>query len=172
MNLGDNRAMLWNSLMKKPMLILGILMFGIFLYDYNLRKQGKGGIFERKSFKTWSCRPIEIKIEQLGLPSGWEMECNKSNMKFTIHLKEEVTPNTVKSYMYRELANSLVWIAKKSPSDSLERVLVIHTEIHTPLLRINAITEGKDLQLFKKANSQDQIKSLLRSTVQVKETTK
>jgi hypothetical protein len=154
------------------MLVLGILMFGIFVYDYTLRKDGKGGIFERDTFKTWSCKPIQVKLERKGLPSGWEMDCSKILLKFEIELSENVSEDLVKSYMYKELANSLVWIARNSPGDTLEKVQFVQVEVNTDTLKIVALTPGEHLQVFKQLKDEKQIKRHLQSTVKVKETIK
>ena len=74
--------------------------------------------------------------------------------------------------MYRELANSLIFIAENAFSDSLEKVMIIRIKLKSSGLDLNAVTEGKYIVKFKTMKEKKFIRQHLRSTVQVQEVIK
>ena len=71
--------------------------------------------------------------------------------------------------IYRELANSLVAVAKNSPSDNLESVDIVNLIIDHPSLMVSAITEGQYVVKLATMNDPGLISQHLKVSVQVKE---
>lgn len=160
--------MLWNSLMKKPILMMGIIMMGLFIYDYRSNRIGNKSVFYRDAFTTWACKPVVAKLEKL-TPSNWTYVCNKDNLKIMLNLSKDVQKINERAVIYREMANSLIYISKNSPEDNLERVPIIYLSITGTHYRVNAISSGKDILKLKNMQTTNFIQQHLQSVVKVKE---
>jgi hypothetical protein len=162
--------MLWNSLTKNPVLALGILMFGLFLYQ--VAKQEKWGIFYNEKLVSTSCRGALVRLEKK-IPANWRVSCEGNNL--AVEIKEiaipEKAPN-LKALMYRQLANHMSFIAKMSQADILEKVLFVRFKIMHPQMEINAVTEGQYIVKLVTLETPEHIMTHLKSTVHVKETAK
>lgn len=156
------------TLIKNPILGVGILLMSIFLMG--LYKDGK--IFKRENLIPTSCKALTVKLDRR-IPANWSTGCEGNNLWVHINYpadKKEYKPENLRKLLYRELANYLILVAKNSPSDNLERTDYVRLRIIHPLLTINALTEGK--YLIKMATLKDQklIAEHLKVTVQVQET--
>jgi hypothetical protein len=163
--------MLWNSLLKSPMLVLGILMMGIFLYE--LKNPKTTPWFYRDKLIPSSCRNVEFQLNK-HIPANWKLSCDNENLKIDIHkdmwdLKQAPEINQLKILMYRDLANNLKFIADHAPSESLSNVLIVRIEMGHARMHIAAITEGKFLAQLKNLKTSDFIRDHLKSTVSIKE---
>ncbi len=153
------------SLMKNPILIIGILFFIIFLF--NLQK--KGYFSERsEKLKATSCRAALVKLNKV-TPRNWESSCEKNSIKIEVTIQEVKNIKLIKEVLYRELANSLSFIAKNSPSDNLERTDYIIVKIKYKNHIINSLTKGKQLVKLSSLKNIKLIKDHLKQTVQVQE---
>lgn len=161
--------MLWNSLMKKPALIMGIIMMTLFILDYRSKKEGNKSIFFRDAFTSWACKPV-VQMLKKSSPNNWKYNCKEENLKIIIEVNYKVSKAKELQLLYRELANNLMYISKNSPEENLERVLVIHTQLIATHYRVDAVTEGKDLAKMKFLKDDRFIKQHLQATVKVKET--
>lgn len=162
--------MLWNSLMKNPMLAIGIILFGLFLMQ--LGQQEKWGFMRNEKLIPTSCKAAIIKIQRR-IPGNWNVFCESNNMAVEI---EEITvaPNAkfLKSLLYRQLTNHMSHLARVSEADILEKVYLVRFKLMHPQMEINAVTEGKYIVKLVNLESPDHIMAHLKSTVQVKETVK
>jgi hypothetical protein len=162
--------MLWNSLLKKPVLFLGIFMFSLFLLQVS-RKQ-RWGIFFNDKLISNSCRAILVPLEKR-IPGNWQVFCEGNNLAVEI---EEVTipekASNLKPLMYRQLANHMSHVAQAVPQDILEKVDFVRIKLTHKQMEINAVTEGKFIVKLATLQSPQHIMSHLQSTVQVKETVK
>lgn len=161
--------MLWNSLMKKPALIMGIIMMTLFILDYRSKKEGNKSIFFRDAFTSWACKPV-VQMLKKSSPDNWNYICKEDNLKIIIEVNNKVSKAKELQLLYRELANNLMYISKSSPEENLERVLVVHTQLIATNYRIDAVTEGKHLAKMKFLKDNRFIKQHLQATVKVKET--
>lgn len=162
--------MLWNSLLKKPILFLGILMFSMFLYQVSQRE--KWGIFHNEKFLTSSCRGVLVPLEKR-VPANWKIFCEGNNL--AVEIQELAIPkqaNNLKPLMYRQLANHMSHVARMSPQDILEKVNFVRFKMVHPNIEINAVTEGKFIVKLATLENVEHIMSHLQSTVQVKEVIK
>ena len=139
----------------------------IFLFDL----QKKGILFNRQDkLNPSSCRSALVMLNKR-IPSNWKAECEApNNMAVEITLNQD-SPDIQqeKALIYRELANSLIFIAKNALNESLERTYYIRLKIESQHIEVNALTEGKYLAKLATIQKLDFIKEHLKTTVQVKE---
>lgn len=162
--------MFWNSLMKKPILAMGIIMFSLFLF--NVSKKKSWGIFHNEKLNTTSCRGALVKLEK-NVPENWKVFCEGNNL--AVEIREIAIPEkaaNIKLLMYRQLANHMAYVARLATTDILEKVMFVRFRITHPDLIINAVTEGKYIVKLATLENPEHIMTHLKSTVQVKETTK
>ena len=153
--------------MEKPVLAIGLLMFGLFLFQVSQSK--KWGIFHNDKLIASSCRGVLIRLEKK-IPANWKASCEGNNLALEIH--ELVVPKDVsnlKTLMYRQLANYMAFVAKISHADILEKVLFVRFRLVHPKIEINAVTEGKFIIKLATLEVPEHIMTHLQSTVQVKE---
>ncbi|HXH32317.1 MAG TPA: hypothetical protein VNJ01_16070 [Bacteriovoracaceae bacterium] len=153
--------------MKKPILAIGIILFGLFLYQLNSKE--KWGLFHNEKLIPTSCRAALVRIEKK-TPENWTLFCEGNNLAVEIH--EVLTPpdpDNIKPYMYRQLANHMSFIARASQVDILEKVFFVRFKLKHPKLELNAVTEGKFIVKLANLETPEHIMSHLKSTVQVKE---
>jgi hypothetical protein len=162
--------MLWNSLLKKPILAMGIIMFSLFLFQ--VAKKEKWGIFHNEKLISTPCRGVLIRLEKK-VPENWKVFCEGNNL--AVEIREIAIPekaSNVKLLIYRQLANHMAFVARMATVDILEKVMFIRFRITHPDLTINAVTEGKYIVKLATLENADHIMSHLKSTVQVQETPK
>lgn len=162
--------MLWNSLMKNPVLAIGIILMGLFIYQ--VANQEKWGLFKNQKLMSTSCRAVLIKIEKK-IPENWNAFCEGNNLAVEIN-ELAVAPEAkkLKSMMYRQLANHMSYVARISYTDILEKVDFVRFKLMHPKMEINAVTEGKYIVKLATLELPEHIMTHLQSTVQVKETVK
>jgi hypothetical protein len=162
--------MLWNSLLKKPILVLGILMFSLFILQVNRKENW--GIFHNEKLLSSSCKAVVIPLERK-IPANWKLICEGNNL--AVEIQEVAIPakaGNLKMLMYRQLANHMTHIARMAPLDILEKVYFIRFKLSHPKMEINAVTEGKFIVKLATLENAEHIMTHLQSTVQVKETVK
>jgi hypothetical protein len=161
----DNKEMRY--LMEKPVLAMGLLLFGLFLYQVS--NDQKWGIFHNDKLIPTSCRALVVRLER-EIPGNWNIFCEGNNL--AVEINEIAIPKAatnLKILMYRQLANHMAFVARKSHADILEKVFFIRFKLIHPKLIINAVTEGKFIVKLSTLESPEHIMSHLKSTVQVKE---
>jgi hypothetical protein len=162
--------MLWNSLMKKPILVIGLILFGLFLMQVSNKE--KWGIFHNPKLIPTSCRAALVKIEKK-TPANWKVFCEGNNL--AVEIVETIIPkeaSDLKVLMYRQLANHMSFIARSSQTDILEKVDFVRFKLIHPKLEVNAVTEGKFIIKLATLDSPEHIMTHLQSTVQVQDTLK
>jgi hypothetical protein len=160
--------MLWNSLLKNPILAIGILLFAIFIMQ--LGSQGKLKSLRNEKLIPTSCKAAIVKIQRT-TPGNWNVFCESNNM--AVEIEENMIPpdaQNIKSLMYRQLANHMSYLARASEPDILEKVHLIRLKMVHSQMEINAVTEGKFIVKLVNLESPDHIMAHLKSTVQVQET--
>ncbi len=162
--------MLWNSLMKKPVLMMGIIMFSLFLIQ--VARKEKWGLFYNEKLIPTSCRGVIVKLEKR-VPANWKVFCEGNNL--AVEISEVAIPedaSNLKPLMYRQLANHMSFVARTAMPDILEKVMFVRFHLVHPNLTIDAVTEGKFIVKLATLDNTDHIMTHLKSTVQVKETVK
>lgn len=157
------------KLMKNPILMVGILMMVIFLFQ--LQKKG----YFAKRYVPTSCKSVLVMLEKRA-PATWEVKCEENNLAVKIikdlSVKEMKNEKLYKTVLYRELANDLIFVAKNSLNESLERVFFVRIHLTSQKMNIDALTEGKFLSKLATINKPRFIAEHLHATVQTKETLK
>lgn len=161
-----------NSLMKNPFLVVGLLWWMILIYW--MKGNGYFGSEESRLIPT-SCKAVLVALDKR-VPKGWNPFCEKNNL--AVYIKSSVDKTKLndqvkyRAAMYRELANHIIFIAKNSPEESLERTFILRIRLIGKGLTINAVTEGKDIVKFRTMTEPKFISEHFQKTVQVKETLK
>lgn len=151
--------------MKNPVLIIGVILFVIFMFD---QKKRDYPLFGDRLIPS-SCRAVVVKLEKR-IPANWNLKCEKNNLAITIDSHVTINkPQLLKPILYRNLANHLIFIAQNSPQETLERVFIVRMHVEHPLMVIDAITEGKDISKFATLTDKKFIADHLQATVQVKD---
>jgi hypothetical protein len=101
------------------------------------------------------------------------MICNDNNLEVVIR-EMQVGDNEkdFRAALYRQLANYLVEIARRSEIDILEKVFIITVKIEHSKMEIRAATEGQYIVKLATLNSNQFVMDHLKQTVQVKEVIK
>lgn len=151
--------------MKNPVLVVGVILFIVFLFD---QKNRNYPLFGGKLIPS-SCRAVVVKLEKR-IPANWNLKCEENNLAVTINSNIQVNKfELIKPVLYRDLANNLIFIAQNSPQETLERVFIVRVHMEHPLLEIDAISEGKDISKFATLKDKKFIADHLQATVQVKD---
>lgn len=147
----------------------------MFIFLSGLREKGFFGSRLEKLTPT-SCKATLVMLNKR-IPANWKTECNGNNLHIHINTAIDETKlikekEAFKVAMYRELANSLIFLAKNSPSDNLERTDAITLTMEAPKFKINAATMGKDIVKFQTLKSEKFIMDHLYASVKVQEVIK
>ena len=164
--------MISKALSKKPFFFIGAFIVAMVFYDLNR----KGLLPNRtRGIEATSCKSALVMLDKRK-PATWKTSCNENNLEAEITLD---TPRTAftdehksKVYMYRELANGLVFLAKNCLNESLERVDRITVKVESSFMRIEAKSEGKHVAKLATMKDGEFIANHLQATVKVKESLK
>ena len=163
---------MFNYFIKKPILSIGILFFIIFLFQLN-----KSGYFEkrRKVFSAASCTAVVVKLKKV-IPPNWNISCDGhfADRTDTLVVKIKSTPTkemgiSIKSFVYREMANQLSFISKNSPSDNLERLSWVKISVQTGQGQADGVVSGMALSKMRTLKTQDGLIGHLKNSVSVKD---
>lgn len=163
--------MIAKILMKNPVLMIGIIFMGLFLNQLRLK-----GYFTRDGLIPTSCKSSLVMLNKR-IKKNWSTRCNHNEMLITIDMDSEKLRaikdiKKYKAFIYRELANHLIFVAKNSPEDSMSRVDKIFIFENSKRFNIQALTEGKYLVKFITLKDSSYIMKHLQNTVKVKEISK
>lgn len=162
--------MLWNSLMKKPVFVMGLAMFLLFLYQVS--KKQSWGLFHNEKLISNACKGAMVPLVKR-IPNNWQAMCEGNNL--AVEIREVAIPDqapNLKNLMYRQLANHMSYVARSSPPDILEKVFFVRFKLIHPKMNIDAVTEGKYIVKLATLDTSEHIMTHLKSSVQVKETVK
>ena len=156
--------------MKKPVLAVGLIMFGLVAYQAN--QKGQWGIFKNSKLNPTSCSATIVKLKK-NIPGNWNIFCEENNLAVEIkELTEIKAEDQLRPMMYRQLANHMVFTVANSPVDILEKVDIVSFKLMHPKLEINAVTTGNYIVKLQTIRDPKYILDHLKSTVKVKETVK
>ena len=162
--------MIWTTLMKKPMLTLGVIMICVVAYQSN--KKNPWGFLTNERLKPTPCSAVLIKLDK-EIPGNWRCFCEDNNLAIEIIEQTEVKKEKeLRPMMYRQLANHMVFTVAHSLPDILEKVDIVRYKMTHDKLEINAITTGAYIVKLKTIREHKYILDHLQSTVKVKETIK
>lgn len=156
--------------MQKPVLAIGLIMFGLFIYQ--VARDQKWGIFHNEKLIATSCKAVLVRLEKK-VPANWKVFCEGNNL--AVDIEEIAIPpeaTNLKTLMYRQLANHMTFVARNSHADILEKVYFVRFKLEHPKMVINAVTEGKFIVKLATLETPEHIMTHLKTTVQVKEDVK
>jgi hypothetical protein len=161
--------MVLNFLLKKPILIIGIVMFSLFAYQVAKKE---GWIDSSDKFASTSCKGVVVGLQKR-IPDNWKVFCEGNNL--AVDIKEVAVPEKAANFrelMYRQLANHMTHVARISTPDILQKVMFVRFHIVHPKMTLDAVTEGQYIVKLATLENAEHIMSHLKATVQVKETLK
>ena len=149
--------MFGKNVMKYPVLIMGIMMFGIFLSQDSTKKWWEK---QKTRLIPSTCKAVIDRVQKKS-PSDWEMEClNTSFLRLTINFNREAkNKKLLRVAMYRELANTYSQFAQFA-NIALPYVegnkKKVYNEIETleHLREIQIILKHKNLQILSQSDGQ------------------
>lgn len=153
--------------MEKPVLAVGLLMFGLFLFQVSNKQ--KWGLFHNEKLIATSCKALIVRLEKQ-IPGNWKVSCEGNNL--AVEIDEVAIPKkatNLRKLMYRQLANHMAFVARNSHGDLLEKTFFVRFKITHPKMVVNAVTEGKFIVKLATLETSEHIMTHLQSTVQVKE---
>lgn len=160
--------------MKNPVLMIGIIFAFISLSIL----QKKGYLNDaRDRFMPTSCRAVRVKLDKR-IPENWKTTCEGNNLNINIQYipvtkkEKSIKGKVLKGLLYNELLKYLIHVAKNSPSDNLERTMIVSLRLDHPNLQLNSVTEGKFLVKLATLKDKELIKQHLIRTVQTQEVPK
>lgn len=158
--------MIWQHLLKYPMLIVGIILFSLFLMDEHTKiwwKKYNG------RFIPNTCMAISDRVLPIA-PKNWSIECpDKDLLILTVKSSIQSAEPKLRSDLYRELANTYVQFAQISNPETLEFLIKLRIILDHPKLTIESVSDGEAVVGFLKIKSQQRILEHLAATVKVKE---
>lgn len=175
--------MLLKGIMKNPVLIMGIVLFGLFLSQATTKDWWTK---QKRRFTPSTCDVIKDKVLKKS-PDNWEIECPTTqllilNIAFGKKAKDFKQQRIM---MYRQLANNYTKFAQLANTrlyyvedgkrkhydeiESLERLQVIRINMRNELLEITSQSDGEAVSKFINIKRPEQIAQHLKLTVRVSE---
>lgn len=157
-------------IMKYPVLIMGIIMISLFLWD--LKSNNRSILLSRDKLMPTSCSAVIVKLSRR-VPGHWKVDCKENDLQIEYPVEANI-PNldTLRQGIYKDLVNNMVLATRNSPIDSLENVRQVQFIANHKQLEIKAIISGKSMVKFATMNEPKFIMDHLRATTVVKETLK
>ena len=120
--------------------------------------------------KATSCRAVLVNLKRR-VPKDWSTTCEKNILTVEIEksIKKIKNKKNIQAYLYRELANDIIFTAKSSPVDTLENVTLARFIVNSEKMTIKAAIFGDDLVKFTTMKNKRLIRNHFKNTVKVKE---
>jgi hypothetical protein len=169
--------------MKYPVLVMGVILFSIFLSQDTTKKWWKA---QMRRFTPSTCDAVKDKVNKTS-PGNWEMECpTTQHLILTVDFDEKAKNySTQRVMMYRQLANIYSKFAHLANTrleyvedgkrlhydeiESLERLQVVRIILKNEQLIITSQSDGQAVAKFLKIKRPQQIAEHLKLTVKVSE---
>lgn len=169
--------------MKYPILVMGLIMFGIFLSQETTHKWWAK---QKTRFIPSTCKAVMERVEKKA-PSNWELECLAVNfLKVDIEFDKTIKdPKKTRMVMYRQLANLYSQFAQfanvplpyvednktkvYNEIETLERLQIIQINLKGPKLLITSQSDGQAVAKFITLKRTQEIAEHLKLTVKVGE---
>ena len=162
--------MIWKHALKYPVLIVGIVLFAIFLGNPNTKDYWQK---VQRRFKSSTCDVTVDRVKPKA-PDHWKFSCETVQLLIIDIDHEKVVNNrmTLRQEMYRELANSLVKLGHYSNLETMSFLKVIRLNLHHPELTIESVTDGKAIVEILSKKDPKAMARMINLTVKTKEITK
>lgn len=160
--------MIWKKALKYPVLIIGIVLFVLYLLD---PKTSEYWSKHSRRFIPSTCDALVDRTEPKA-DDEWSFYCPGTQLLIikipTTVSEDEKFPET-RVRMYKQLANSLVKLAQISNPETMEHLQNIKVILEHPRLKILAKTDGNAINKFLGMSDQEKIAEHLKLTVKIKE---
>ena len=159
--------MIWQKAFKYPVLIIGIILFTLYIMDPKTSKYWKK---QSRRFIPSTCDALMDRSEKKG-PENWSWECPGTQLliiKVEYNDAGEKFPE-IRKNLYKQLANSLVKLAQITNPETMPNLLNLKMIIENPRLKILAKTDGAAVEALLRMNTPDLVAEHLKLTVKVKE---
>ena len=162
-----NKSMFINNLIKKPILPIAFLL--TYLLIHQLEEKKIINLSERaETLKATSCRAVLVNLKRR--VQSWSIFCENNNL--TVEIKKSLqqlkNDRSYKAYLYRELANDIIFTAKSSPVDTLENVVIVRFIIKSQKVTIKAAIFGEDLVKFTTLKIKDSFLTISKNLLRLK----
>ena len=158
-----------NKLIKKPILPIAFLL--TYLLIHQLEEKKIINLSEKAEIlKATSCRAVLVNLKRR-VPKNWSTSCEKNILTIEMEksLKSLKNQKNFQAYLYRELANDIIFTAKSSPIETLENVTLARFIVNSEKIIIKAAIFGDDLVKFTTMKNKRLILNHFKKTVKVKE---
>jgi len=165
--ISDNKAMIWGKAMRYPVLIVGVVMFLIFINDEKT-KIWWNEISLRYIPST--CITLKDRIEPKA-PKHWLLKCSTTE-DMILNVKFKKVPSEIKNtraLYFRALANELKTFALFANPETLKHLRSLKLILKGKALSILAQTDGEALVRLAEIKDKEMMANHLKLTVKVKE---
>lgn len=168
--LRHNKAMIWKNALKYPVLIIGVVTFGIFLSSEYSKD------WWRKVTRRYKPSTCDVTMDRVKpkAPSNWSFDCPTVQLLVVDIDFQEVKGNklNLRQEMYRELANNLVKLGNWSNLETMHFLKKIKMNMKHPHLTVESMTNGSAIVDLVKLTDPKSIARHLKMTVKIKEVKK
>jgi len=171
------------GIMKYPVLVMGVILFAIFLSQDTTKKWWN---LQKRRFTPSTCDAVKDKVNKTS-PSNWSIECPTIQLLIlTVDFDEKAKDfRSQRIMMYRQLANIYSKFAHIANTrldyiedgkqkhyneiESLERLEAVRIILKNEQLLITSQSDGQAVSKFIKLKRPEQISEHLKLTVKVSE---
>lgn len=162
--------MIWRNALKYPVLIIGIILFVIFLNQESTKKWWNQEV--KRSRIPSTCDAVLDRVKPKA-PKNWSLECPGTQL-LVVNIEFDKTEKSHKEQrivMYKEIANNFSRLAHFSNTETLEYLKYVKLVLKHKNLEITSMTDGQAVAKFVKLKRQEDILQHLKLTVKVSEKT-
>lgn len=159
--------MIWQRAMKYPMLIVGVILFTMFLFDGKTKEW-----WSKFSYRYIpnTCQTIKDRVQDK-LADNWSVKCPQTELML-ITIEEKIVPKKptlLRSLLYKQLANHYSTFSQTANPETLEMLKKIKITLKHGQMQIVSQSSGKSVVQFRALKQKSAILRHLQKTVKVKE---
>lgn len=162
--------MIWKNALKYPVLIIGIILFALYLSNSNTKD------FWKKIDRRYKPSTCDVTVDRVKpkAPKNWSFNCETLQYLIVdIKYDKKLNPNlSLKQQLYYELANHLVKLGQFSNLETMSYLRKIKMNIITDQLTIESVTDGKTIVKLVNSENRRILLEHLKIGVRVKEVRK
>ncbi len=141
------------------------------IFLMNLYRKGEFFSSRQKLIPT-SCRALRVKLDR-NVPENWTTLCEGNNLAVIIpfsHPSENKDDlNLIRKIMYNEFAEKVLFVAKNSPGDNLEKTDMVRFRFEGRKIIIHALTDGALLYKMTTIHNEKLLMDHFKETIRVRE---
>lgn len=162
--------MIWQRALKNPVLIIGIVLFGIAMSSPKTKEYLAK---QKRRFKPTSCDVLKRRIDHKK-DAKWTLSCPGEDGSQGLQMDVEYSGESdemrvIRRNMYRQIANNFVAFSHIANPESLVYLKKFKMIIHHDKIDITAATDGQAIVEFANLTGTKAIAAHLKLTVKVKE---